>query len=95
MGKHLGPGESMLLVKTATGLMETPAQFRAWWGEENLRENLQIITYIGHNFDSTGASSVFGMPPRPICSITLIASWASAAPSVRWKPMTSVLPVTP
>jgi hypothetical protein len=43
-GKHIGPGESMVLVRT-NQLVSTGAQFRAWWGETNLPPALQVYFY--------------------------------------------------
>jgi hypothetical protein len=45
----LAPGESIILVEDMT-----PADFRTWWGPQNLPANLQIITYPGIGFSSDG-----------------------------------------
>jgi CotH protein/chitobiase/beta-hexosaminidase-like protein/lamin tail-like protein/Ig-like domain-containing protein len=45
----IGPGESIILVEDMA-----PYDFRAWWGEENLPESLQIITYPSIGFSSSG-----------------------------------------
>ncbi len=55
-GKQIGPGESMVLVKTVAGVVGTPAQFRAWWGVANLPTNLQIYFYSNPGFNSAAES---------------------------------------
>lgn len=42
------PGESVVLVQSMT-----PAQFRLWWGANNLPPGLQIITYPNIGFSAT------------------------------------------
>ena len=51
----IAPGESIVFVEDMT-----PAAFRTWWGVQNLRPNLQIISYIGSalSFDSDGGDSL-------------------------------------
>src|SRR5436190_2827725 len=55
-GKQIGPSESIVLVKTASLLVETPAQFRSWWGDANLPTNLQIYFYSNPGFGGKGDS---------------------------------------
>ena len=45
----IAPGESIVLVEDMT-----PADFRTWWGSQNLPANLQIITYPSIGFSSGG-----------------------------------------
>lgn len=52
VGKQVGPGESIVLVKSIVGVVETPAQFRAWWGDTNLPANLQIYFYPRPGFNN-------------------------------------------
>jgi hypothetical protein len=43
------PGRSVVWVSDLT-----PEEFRRWWGEENLPEDLSVISYPGNGFDSSG-----------------------------------------
>lgn len=46
---HILPGESIVLVEDMS-----PAQFRLWWGANNLPAGLQILTYPNIGFSATG-----------------------------------------
>jgi hypothetical protein len=43
----LEPGESMILVERMTA-----AEFRDWWGSENLPQGLKIVTWLGFSFNA-------------------------------------------
>lgn len=45
----IGPGESIVFVEN----ME-PAEFRRWWGDENLPKDLKIVTYRGAALNFSG-----------------------------------------
>jgi len=51
----IAPGESIVFVEAMT-----PDAFRIWWGAQNLRPNLQIISYAGNalSFDADGGDSL-------------------------------------
>lgn len=46
---RLAPGESAIFVAGVS-----PANFRQWWGEDNLPENLVILTFDGNSLSPTG-----------------------------------------
>lgn len=50
-GVSIGPGESILFVKFEPTCTNA-AQFRAWWGEDNLPAGQQIYFYTGRGFGS-------------------------------------------
>jgi hypothetical protein len=43
------PGHSVIWASSMT-----PEEFKRWWGEENLPENLQVISYQGNGFNALG-----------------------------------------
>ncbi|MBL9167165.1 MAG: immunoglobulin domain-containing protein [Verrucomicrobiales bacterium] len=51
-GKSIGPGESILFVRTAAGRLENGAGFRQWWGSAQLPSPLQIYFYNVPGFDN-------------------------------------------
>ena len=48
------PGEAIIFARQMS-----PQAFKDWWGEENVPENQQILTYSGNSFDSTGEHIYF------------------------------------
>ena len=51
-GLRIGPNESILFVRTEGGVCTNAAQFRAWWGEQNLPATQQIYFYSRRGFSS-------------------------------------------
>jgi hypothetical protein len=50
------PGESIVFVENMT-----PDAFRAWWGTQNLRGGLQIITYVGSGLGLSATSDAINL----------------------------------
>jgi hypothetical protein len=50
-GKQIVPGESIVLARKVSTVIETPEQFRAWWG---LPTNVQIYIYRNPGFGAVG-----------------------------------------
>ncbi len=70
----IAPGESIILVEDMT-----PADFRTWWGSQNLPANLQIITYpmIGFGSDSDAIylwNAAAGSVTDTVASVTFAAA---------------------
>ena len=55
-GRSIGPGESIVLVRSNVTTTLTPLQFRDWWGNISLPSELQILFYRGpglsQNYDA-------------------------------------------
>jgi len=52
-GRLIEPGESIIFSQDEDGAWTDAAQFRAWWGDGNLRANLQIYFYPDRSFSSS------------------------------------------
>ena len=61
-GITIGPGESIVLVQSGTGIVETRDDFTNWWGAVNLPTNLQVLFYTGNGQSSSGDSIVLWAP---------------------------------
>jgi hypothetical protein len=52
-GEHIDPGESIIFMRRRPGKnIQTLDEFRAWWGETNLPERLQVIFYDRPGFSA-------------------------------------------
>ena len=49
---QISPGESIVFVREQLGAMTTAADFRQWWGDNQLPPGLKIIGYSGFGFSS-------------------------------------------
>lgn len=47
----LSSGETAVFVKLKPGLSSTAEEFRHWWGESRISQNLKINFYVDHGFD--------------------------------------------
>lgn len=52
-GRSIRGGESIIFFQTNPGVCTNAAQFRDWWGTNNVSADLQIYTYAGFGFSST------------------------------------------
>jgi CotH kinase protein/Chitobiase/beta-hexosaminidase C-terminal domain/Lamin Tail Domain/Immunoglobulin domain/Fn3 associated len=74
----IAPGESIILVEDLT-----PADFRTWWGSQNLPASLQIITYPSIGFSSSGdAIYLWNAAANSITDTTASVTFSTATKGV-------------
>lgn len=52
----IAPGESIVLFENGSATNRPPSVFRNWWGNNNLRSDLQIVVYKGSGISLSGGN---------------------------------------